>query len=80
VTTIYTIRVVCDERLSPECVGERVETPRTLRAFDSVQTKLWEEGWVHGYRGRDFIENQTHDACPACAALLVRPVPHERQP
>jgi hypothetical protein len=80
VTTTYTIRVVCDERLSPDCIGERVETPPTVRDFDAVQTRLWQEGWVRGYRGRDTSENPSHDACPACAALLLRPTPHERQP
>jgi hypothetical protein len=80
VTTTYSLRVVCDERLSPECVGEHVETLTDLREIDYAHGRLWEAGWVRGYRGRDFIENASHDACPACAALLLRPQPHERQP
>jgi hypothetical protein len=69
-TTTYAVRVVCDERRAPDCLGERVETVASLLEVDFVGLRLQQEGWVRGYGSE-----QTYDVCPACAAVAEREEP-----
>jgi hypothetical protein len=81
VTTRFTVTIRCDERSSPDCVGERVETHDALDGFELIAMRLLQEGWDWDIRPRR--DGRTHDVCPTCGDLnekALRPVPHERQP
>jgi hypothetical protein len=76
----YTLTIVCDDRRSPDCHGERVESHPQPRAFDHLAVDLFREGWQRGYRGDGSA--QTYDVCPACVPglpALERAPTHEHE-
>jgi hypothetical protein len=79
-TTIFRIEIKCDEGMSPECLGTFTEASENVREFDFIGTRLYQEGWLRGFRNLgdkehpNYADFGTFDVCPACHARAEGPI------
>ena len=72
-STVYLIRVGCDDKLGPDCAGQIEVEGTSPRDFDFIGTTLFQQGWHRGFKPREGVEHPTlddyvtFDVCPACA-------------